>query len=296
MKFDKIIAKEFPSINIIIGGHSHTVLKEPVLVKNTIICQAGSYGEYFGILDLELDDNLLIKNYKGSLISSKDFIPDPKIAEIIELYSKKAKKFMSKSLFYLKNALSHSLTEENPLSNFLADSLKDIFQTNIGIINSGILNKSLEKGFMSKLILLETSPSPLNPTYFEIKGIDIRKTLEKSLIEEIQMQDGSGAGFRGKYLGNIAVSSNVRIYLNSESENFCRINSITIDDEPLDECKWYSVASSDYLQRGSGYLEMSNNRNERYDPDYIRDVLRKFLQKEEMIMAAYIKRFIKKEV
>ncbi len=294
LKFDKNIAKEFPSINIIIGGHSHDVLKEPFLLNNTIICQTGKYGEYLGILDIELDDKLHIKNYNGSLVSSKDFIPDPKIVEIIDEYSKKAKKNLSKHLFYLNCALSHSLTEENHLSNFLADSLKDIFHTDIGIINSGILNNGLEKGSISKLLLLKTSPSPLNPTYFELKGVDIRKSLEKSLYEEIQMQDGSGAGFRGKYLGNIAVSNDVRVYLNPKTENTCRIKSVTINDEPLDEEKWYSVASSDYLQRGSGYVEMANNRNEKYDPDFIRDVLRKYLTKEEMIKQAFPKRFIEK--
>ncbi|MHA1646279.1 MAG: bifunctional metallophosphatase/5'-nucleotidase [Promethearchaeota archaeon] len=294
LKFDKNIAKEFPSINIIIGGHSHDVLKEPVLQNSTIICQAGKFGEYLGILEIELDANLHIKDFKGSLISSKNFPPDPKIIETINKYSVIAEENMSKSLFYLKTALPHSLTEENHLSNFLADSLRDIFHTEIGIINSGILNNGLKKGSISKLLLHKTSPSPLNPTYFEIKGLDIRKSLEKSLVKEIQMQDGSGAGFRGKYLGNLAVSSNVRVYLNPEFETTSRINSITIDDEPLDEGKWYSVSSSDYLERGSGYLEMANNRNGRYDPDFIRDVLRKYLPKEELIKLAFMKRFIKK--
>ena len=295
LKFDKNIAKEFPSINIIIGGHSHDALKEPLLVNNTIICQTGKYGENLGILDIELNDKLHIENYNGSLISSNDFTPDPKIMNIIDDFSKKAKKIMSKPLFNLKNALSHSLTEENPLTNFLADSLRDIFHTDIGIINSGILNNGLEKGIISKLLLHKTSPSPLNPTYFELKGIDIRKSLEKSLIKEIQMQDGSGAGFRGKYLGNLAVSNNVRVYLNPEMEKTCSIISVTINDESMDEGKWYSVASSDYLQRRSGYLEMANNRNERYDPDFIRDVLRKYLPKEEIIKQAFKKRFIEKE-
>ncbi len=295
LKFDKNIAIEFPSINIIIGGHSHDILKEPVSINNTIICQAGQFGEYFGILDIELDDKLHIKNFNGSLISSKNFYQDPKIMNIIDDYSKKANSYMSKPLFYLKTALPHSLTEENPLSNFLADTLRDIFHTDIAIINSGILNNGLENGDISKLLLHKTSPSPLNPTYFELKGLDISKSLEKSLQKEIQMHDGSGAGFRGKYLGNLAVSHNVRVYLNSESENNCRINLITINDKPLDEEKWYSIASSDYLQRGSGYHEMANNRNEKYDPDFIRDVLRKYLPNKEIIKQADLKRFIEKE-
>ena len=44
---DKRIAKEIPNtFNIIIGGHSHTLLKEPTIINNTTIVQAGQYGEY----------------------------------------------------------------------------------------------------------------------------------------------------------------------------------------------------------------------------------------------------------
>ena len=294
LKFDKIVVEKIPLIDIIIGGHSHDLLEKPIMHNKTIICQAGDFGKYLGILDIELSDILDIKNYEGRLISIKDIDPDPKIMNIINKFSSKAKKHMSKPLFRLRYALPHSLTEENPLTNFLADSLRDLFQTEIGIINSGILNNGLEKGLITKLLLHKTCPSPLNPTYFEIKGLNIKRTLEKSLNKDIQMQDGSGAGFRGKYVGNIAVSNNVKVYVKSESDKINQIK-IFIDNKPIEEEKWYSVASSDYLQRGSGYLNLASNRNVRYNADFMRNILIKYLPKEEMLKQSFNRRFIVKE-
>ena len=46
---DEIIAKKVPDIDVIISGHSHTTLVEPILVGDTIIGSAGEYGENLGI-------------------------------------------------------------------------------------------------------------------------------------------------------------------------------------------------------------------------------------------------------
>lgn len=49
---DEILAREVPEIDVIISGHTHTVLTQPVIVGKTIIVSAGCYGEFLGVLDL----------------------------------------------------------------------------------------------------------------------------------------------------------------------------------------------------------------------------------------------------
>lgn len=46
------LAKTFPDLNIILGGHTHTVLRQPTVVGQTAVLQAGQYGLYLGRLDL----------------------------------------------------------------------------------------------------------------------------------------------------------------------------------------------------------------------------------------------------
>jgi len=47
---DKNIAENVPGIDIIIGGHSHLLLEEPVIVNNTRILQVRKHGIYVGKL------------------------------------------------------------------------------------------------------------------------------------------------------------------------------------------------------------------------------------------------------
>ena len=46
---DRELAQAVPGIDIILGGHSHTVLNEPVRVNDTEIRQGGSHGRYAGV-------------------------------------------------------------------------------------------------------------------------------------------------------------------------------------------------------------------------------------------------------
>jgi 5'-nucleotidase len=48
---DLELARAAPQIDIIFGGHSHTVLMEPVLEGRTYICQGGSHNRFAGVYE-----------------------------------------------------------------------------------------------------------------------------------------------------------------------------------------------------------------------------------------------------
>jgi 5'-nucleotidase / UDP-sugar diphosphatase len=49
---DEILAKEVPGIDVIVSGHTHTNLPEPIVIGKTVIVQAFEYGKVLGVLDL----------------------------------------------------------------------------------------------------------------------------------------------------------------------------------------------------------------------------------------------------
>lgn len=49
---DVHLAKDFPELNVILGGHTHTILREPSQIGGVSICQAGQYGRFVGHLSL----------------------------------------------------------------------------------------------------------------------------------------------------------------------------------------------------------------------------------------------------
>lgn len=49
---DEILAKSVPEIDLIVSGHTHTVLEEPILHGNTYIVSCGEYGKNLGSLSM----------------------------------------------------------------------------------------------------------------------------------------------------------------------------------------------------------------------------------------------------
>ncbi len=284
---DKEIASRVHDIDVIIGGHSHAALEKPVVQDGVVICQAGRFGEYIGEVLLDFDaKHKRIADLQGRLILANSYAASPWVMKLIKSYSKEANKNLSENLFSVPVDLSHSLIDENSIGNILADALKDIVNAEIGMINSGVFTGGIKKGPISRKQLHELLPSPLNPTYMEVMGADLKTSLENSLLKKYSLGDGRGPGSRTRYLGNIQVSSNVQVRVNSG-----KLTSIIIDSKALDEDRWYSVGTSDFLQRGTGYSELARNRNVWYRPEFLRDLLQTYLQKRMFLDRALVRRF-----
>ena len=52
------LAAAIAGIDVIVGGHSHSKVEEPVLVGSTIVAQAHEYGKAVGVLELDVTDDV----------------------------------------------------------------------------------------------------------------------------------------------------------------------------------------------------------------------------------------------
>lgn len=85
---DEILAKEVPDLDVIISGHTHTVLDEPRIVGNTTIASCGCYGYYLGSCQFEqnADGRWTCTDYEN--IELDDSVPeDPDILASLDEFS-----------------------------------------------------------------------------------------------------------------------------------------------------------------------------------------------------------------
>jgi len=287
MDKDKNIAEQIDGIHVIIGGHFHILMEEPEIVNGKIIFTSGAYGENLGLLKLEVGEDK-VQLVEGKNINIQHCEPCDDIMDILKENKEKAIDKLSKPIYELESDLWHDVVEENPITNLLADALTDVLKSDIGIINSGVINGGIRKGEVSLKKLIELCPSPLNPTSFEIQGKHLWEALQNSLDSDYCYADGRGPGFRGKYLGRLHISNGII------EHNGRKIINIFINGEKLDDEKWYTVATSDYLQRGTGYTSLKSNKNESYNKEYLRDTLREYIAKKEFVQKAFKDRWILK--
>lgn len=90
---DLEIARTIKGIDVIIGGHSQTMIKNPVINNGALIVQAGSNGAHIGILELAVEQGKIV-SYNNSFRRPDEFHPedDPEVRRLITEYREKIKK------------------------------------------------------------------------------------------------------------------------------------------------------------------------------------------------------------
>ncbi len=72
---DVILAQEVPGIDVIISGHSHSKLNQPIKIGDTYICSAGEYGQNLGKITLIKDSDSGWRQMEYRLIPINDRVP-----------------------------------------------------------------------------------------------------------------------------------------------------------------------------------------------------------------------------
>ncbi|MBQ7569092.1 metallophosphatase, partial [bacterium] len=98
---DKQLAANVPEIDLIVGGHSHTQLDEPVNVGgHTWIVQTGKYGRNVGVEELMISPfNYKIIGFNGRLIKvdkEASIEDDPGVSAILKKYGEQIRPEMEK--------------------------------------------------------------------------------------------------------------------------------------------------------------------------------------------------------
>jgi S-sulfosulfanyl-L-cysteine sulfohydrolase len=89
MDVDLKLASRLRGLDVILGGHTHDAVPQPVAVKNaggiTLVTNAGCYGKFVGVLDLDLaNGGVRDVRYRLLPVYSELLKPDPAMAALIE--------------------------------------------------------------------------------------------------------------------------------------------------------------------------------------------------------------------
>ncbi|MDE7043482.1 MAG: 5'-nucleotidase C-terminal domain-containing protein [Acetatifactor sp.] len=136
---DEILAKSVPEIDLIISGHTHSLLSEPIRHGDTYIVSAGEYGKYLGSLTMRQRENGrwvmdVERDYRLTPITD-DIIPDSatqdKIDSLMKLvdsvylsqfgYTGDQVLAQNQAGFCPQEDLGSTHTDQN-LGNFMSDS------------------------------------------------------------------------------------------------------------------------------------------------------------------------------
>jgi 5'-nucleotidase / UDP-sugar diphosphatase len=203
---DLELAKNVDGIDVIVGGHSHTQIDEPIVVDKdengqekdpTIIVQASQYGDYLGTLDVKFNRKGEVIEHSGELISVDEKADDPKAAQILKKYSDKIEEVKNRPTSgTAEKALDNPRlgegdatsvrANETELGNLITDGMLDKareFNPNVAMAfqNGGGIRAPIDAGEITYGDVLTTLPFGNTLATMKLTGAEIKSALEHSV-------------------------------------------------------------------------------------------------------------------
>ncbi|WNF36380.1 bifunctional UDP-sugar hydrolase/5'-nucleotidase [Bacillaceae bacterium IKA-2] len=274
LNFDEQVANQIAGIDIILGAHTHHVLESGMFVNESIIHQAGKFGQYVGQLSITYDNETKkITGYEAKCVVVNDFPADHETEKKIAILQVKEQKNLEEKVTSIEEGLPVSWLKSSPFAVLLAAALKDWCGGEIGMVNSGTLLDSLKAGPVTKADLHRVCPHPINPCKVEISGAILKETIQYVLSEEIIYKEIRGFGFRGKVFGFMEFDG-VTYEMKLLNDGLTHITNIKINGRPINLKRTYEVATLDMFTFGHLFPAISAAKIKKYYmPELLRDLL-----------------------
>ncbi|MED4402974.1 bifunctional metallophosphatase/5'-nucleotidase [Metabacillus fastidiosus] len=271
---DEMIAKEFPDIDIILGGHTHHALDNGLKINKTLLAGAGKFGQYVGHVELTIDtEKKALYQCKASLTEMETEEKCMEMEKWIIEKTIECENILSNPVGFLDEKLNMDWFNESPFSTFLVQSIKEWCDGDIAMVNAGMLLASLSEGIVTRKDLHQICPHPINPCKVYLKGDELKEIIIQSREERVEKLELKGLGFRGKIMGRM-IYDGIEIESERFSDGKLHVTSVTCKGENLDPNKFYAVATVDMFTFGSLFPAIRNAEQKiYYMPELLRDLL-----------------------
>jgi 5'-nucleotidase/UDP-sugar diphosphatase len=267
------LAHEVEGIDLIVDGHSHTLLEEPIVINGTPIVQAGERGRYLGravlYFDAETNDVSLREWECISLKRTEDapsFGVDQSVYNMLEVFVNKASVHMNQVVGYSDVEYSDSDIRNQfiPLGQIVSNAMKLAFEegeVDLGIYNSGGIRAGLPQGELRYHNITNVLPFENTIVKVVMNGEVLTRLINHSM--DVMVNTG----------GFLQFCSNVEILENDN--RVILINGIEIDKERV-----YRIATNSYIAAGrDDYLQFMQEAEAVNSGIFERDAMLKYIEK-----------------
>ena len=175
-------------VDLILGGHSHTVMDQPWVENGIVIAHAGTGSDQIGRFDIVVDtDNNCIDSYKWELIPiDMSHCPrNPKLEELITQYKEVTDSKYVRHVTSFHRMLTHpQRNQETELGNLFADILSQSLGVDIRLLGSGSIRKEELGPIVCYSDLMEIFPFDDDIYLLRVTGDQLRRMLLFMLRDE----------------------------------------------------------------------------------------------------------------
>jgi 5'-nucleotidase len=244
---DVRLARRFPRIDLILGGHEHFPIT--TYVERTLITKPGSDAVNVARIDISQPAaEAPIEKHFEMVAIVEGMVDDPATAAVVADWESRLDKELGVTVGATGEPLNAVAEEvrsgESNLGNLFADAMRRENGAEIAILNSGSIrsNRVYPSGELTRRDLIAMHPFGGIACEVEVSGAAVAAALE------------NGFSRLGESVGRFPQIGGIRVEVDAERPAGERLAAATVGGQSLDPQRTYRVAITDYmLEGGDGY-------------------------------------------
>ncbi|GGW73678.1 5'-nucleotidase [Winogradskyella epiphytica] len=268
----------------ILGNDTHERVRELIPGKYAKVTEPGAFGSFVGKLTLHFVDGKLVgDDYELIDVDPEVFPADPKIQDLVDKAKAPYKDHLETIVGYTTTPIYRYLTVENPMDNMITDAARWKTGADIAISNGF--------RFGNPIVPEDGKPAPITranlwnllPVNEPVKtgkatGKQIKDWLEK------EMHNAFSQNPMERFGGWLVRYSGMTVEFKSQNERGNRITSITVNGEPMQDEKYYTISAC--VRPGDpidNLCRMSDVKDVEVKDYTIHDAVEEYLQKNSPV-------------
>lgn len=278
-------------VDLIIGGHTHTLMEEPCIVAGIPIVQAACGTDQIGRFDIMVDTDLnSIDSYTWQLIPIDDtHCPrDEALEKVLSHYETETEAKYGRFITRFADTYTHPVRyRETELGRLFADQLRDGLGLDIMMVGSGFIRCEEMGPIVTYRDILGAFPYDEEVIRITVTGAQFMRMLKRIFRDEARV-DGSHTEF-------YQFSKGVRFKVDWESGE---LSEVTFEGEPIGEERMYDIGIHNFHYTNiKDFLDITEEELRANKPPRVvttgtQDVLIEWMSQEELIHVPSDQRWI----
>jgi len=258
----RMVAENIKGIDLIVDGHSHTMLENGLKVGDTLIVQAGEYMKNVGVVEISVKNDKVTNVYPFLIAASE--VKDPSTSELakwagvtkveanaevtayVDAQKKELATITNQVVAYtpvrLDGERANVRTKPTNLGNMIGAAMVEATGADAALTNGGGIRASIDAGDITRGEIITVLPFNNTVVVVEVTGQDIYDALEwgYSRLPEAN--------------GGFPQTANLGIIYSRFADVGNRIKRVLLDGKLIDKTAKYTLATNDFMAAGGdGY-------------------------------------------
>jgi 5'-nucleotidase len=276
---DKRLARCAPGIDIIVGGHEHTLLQSAA--AGVPIFKMTADGREMGRFDLFINPETgEVESIDWRVIPVNESVAeDPAFAPVLAKYGAKLKELsavVGHSEVELDARSAENRTRETNIANFIADSFRRAARADVALVNGGSIRADalVSSGEVTLRDVLSILPFNNDLVKISVTGETLRQALEHGVSR-------TGPGSEP---GRFPQVSGLTYAFDASRPAGQRVTEINVGGRPLDPKRRYTLVTTRYVAEGGDqYAMLKGHENQLKEKLVDSEVLRRAIAEAKTI-------------